>query len=42
VGTTSKEFLDIKVLEQAMAVRAAYQIRETSKLISESKEPAKV
>jgi hypothetical protein len=42
VGKTSKEFLDIKVLKQAMAVRAASQIRETSKLISESLEPAKV
>ena len=42
MGKTSKEFLDIKVLKQAMAVRAASQIRETSKLISESLEPAKV
>jgi len=34
--------LDLTVLEQAMAVRAAFKIRETMKLTQESKEPAKV
>lgn len=41
-GTTVEEFLDLNVIEQALAVRSAFQIRTVSKMLAENKEHAKV
>lgn len=41
-GVTLDEMLDINVIEQAMAVRALFQIKNTVSKLAASKEPAKV
>ena len=42
IGTTVDELLNLTILDQAMAVRSLYQIRETVRLIEKSKEPSKI